>query len=178
METQVSYDEVFPSAPDQGVSDGFSITNDHTAEWAMHKIADLRAETARFQAHFDAQMGAIRKANEEREAFFTAHLARYFDSVPRRETETQSKYRLPCGELVRRKQAPEFSRDDSLLVPFLMENGMDGFVKVKPSTDWAALKKQCVLLEDGTVADSESGMVLPGVIAEQRPDKFEVKINA
>lgn len=156
----------------------FEILNDSTAEWAMRKIAEARADTQMWKNHFSVQLEKITKANEADEAFFTDALFRYFETVPQKETKTQSKYVLPCGELVRKKQQPEFKRDDAILAPFLLENGMDGFVKMKPSTDWAELKKHCVLMEDGSVADGGTGLVLEGVTAEIRPDKFEVKINA
>ena len=155
----------------------YEIKSDGEAEWAMRKIAEKRADTLMWKAHFKAQLDRITKANEDDEAFFTAALQQYFETVPRRETKTQSKYVLPCGELIRKKQQPEYVRDDSVLAPFLLANGMDGFVKMTPSTDWAELKKHCVLMPDGSVADGGSGLVLEGVVAENRPDKFEVKIN-
>ena len=155
----------------------FEITSDSTAEWAMRKIAEARNDTLKWQQHFVSQLENIRKANEETEAFFTSCLARYFDTVPHKATKTQSKYVLPCGELVLKRQQPEFVRDDSVLAPFLLANGMEGFVKMKLSTDWAELKKHCVLMEDGSVVDGGTGLVLAGVTAEKRPDKFEVKIN-
>lgn len=155
----------------------FEITDDSLAEWAMRKIAEARSDTAKWADHFAAQMDRIRKANEETEVFFSAALARYFETIPRKRTATQEKYTLPCGELIRKKQAPEFSRDDSLLVPFLQENALQEFIKLKPSSDWAALKKACMVMDDGSVVEQSTGMVLPGVSAEFRPDKFEVKIN-
>lgn len=155
----------------------FEITNDSMAEWAVRKIAEARADTLKWEAHFSGQLDRIRKSNEADENFLTAALARYFETVPRKETKNQSKYVLPCGELVRKKQEPNYVRDDQVLASFLLANGMDGFVKTKLSTDWATLKKHCVLMENGSVADGESGLVLVGVTAEMRPDKFEVKIN-
>lgn len=155
----------------------FEITSDSTAEWAMRKIAEARNDTLKWQQHFDEQLEKIRKSNEETEAFFTSCLARYFETVPHKVTKTQSKYVLPCGEMVLKHQQPEFVRDDSVLAPYLLENGMECFVKQKPSTDWAELKKHCVLMEDGSVVENNTGLVLAGVTAENRPDKFEVKIN-
>lgn len=156
----------------------FEIIDDRMAEWAMNKIAEARSDTLKWETHFSAQMDKIRKSNEADESFFTAALARYFDAVPpHKVTKTQSKYVLPCGELVRQRQGPEFLRDESVLVPFLLDNDLAAFVKNKPSADWGALKKRCVLMDDGSVADGETGLVLEGVTAELRPDKFEVKIN-
>ena len=156
----------------------FTITDDRLAEWAMRKIAEARSDTVKWTDHFAVQMDRIRKANEETEVFFSSALARYFETVPRKKTATQEKYMLPCGELIRKKQAPKFSQDDALLVPFLQENDLSEFVKLKASSDWVSLKKCCTVMEDGRVVEQSTGMVLPGVVAEMRPDKFEVKINA
>lgn len=155
----------------------FEIDSDSKAEWAMRKIAELRADTEKWQAHFDSQMDKIRKANEDSEAFFTTCLMRYFDQVPKHETKTQAKYSLPGGDLVRKKQEPEYKRDDSKLLGFLQENDMGEYVKQKPTLDWASLKKACAVQPDGTVVDKETGLVLEGIFAQERPDKFEVKIN-
>lgn len=155
----------------------FEITDDGLAEWAMRKIAEARSDTAKWADHFADQLQRIRKANEETEAFFTAALARYFDTVPKRTTKTQSKYTLPSGELVRKAQPSEFLRDDAQLIPFLQENDLSEYVKLKPSADWASLKKVCTILDDGTVVEQSTGMVLPGVTAVMRPEKFEVKID-
>lgn len=170
--------QIFSQPVDRAQEDKpFEIDCDSMAEWAMRKIAEARNDTLKWQQHFSDQLESIRKANEETEAFFTSCLAKYFDTVPHKVTKTQSKYVLPCGELVLKRQQPEFVRDDSVLAPFLLENGMEGFVKMKPSTDWVELKKHCVLMEDGSVVDGGTGLVLAGVTAENRPDKFEVKIN-
>lgn len=155
----------------------FEITDDSLAEWAMRKIAEARADTDKWKEHFRIQLDKIRKENEETEAFFSTALARYFETVPRKKTATQEKYVLPCGELIRKKQAPEFSRDDSLLVPFLQENDLCEFVKITTAASWAELKKSCTVLENGAIVEESTGMVLPGVTAQMRPDKFEVKIN-
>ena len=155
----------------------FEITDDSIAEWAMRKISEARADTEKWKAHFSAQLDRIRKANDDTESFFSAALARYFETVPRKKTATQEKYVLPCGELIRKKQAPEFIRDDAQLVPFLQANDLGDFVKVTVSSNWAELKKACTVLENGTVAEESTGMALPGVTVQMRPDKFEVKIN-
>lgn len=173
MDNQIS----FPPADQAQKPEPFEITSDSAAEWAMRKITEARNDTLKWQQHFASQLESIRKANEETEAFFTSCLARYFENVPHRVTATQRKYVLPCGELVLKRHQPEFVRDDSVLVPFLLANGMDGFVQMKPAAKWAELKKHCVLMDDGSVVDGVTGLVLEGVTAESRPDKFEVKIN-
>lgn len=178
MQNPIDYQAFTDAEPIENESrKPFEITDDSLAEWAMRKIAEARSDTVKWADHFAAQMDRILKANEETEAFFSAALARYFETVPRKKTATQEKYTLPCGELIRKKQAPKFTQDDEQLVPFLQENDLSEFVKLKSSSDWYSLKKCCTVMEDGSVVEQSTGMVLPGVVAETRPDKFEVKIN-
>lgn len=155
----------------------FVVDSDSKADWAMRKIAEARKDTCKWQEHFSGQMDKIRKANEETEAFFTSALARYFQTVPLKETKTQSKYVLPSGELVLKRQQPEYQRDDPKLMECLMHDDLSQYIKLTPSVDWASLKAACTITEDGTFVDKDSGLVLDGVKAVPRPDKFEVKIN-
>lgn len=155
----------------------FVVDDDGKADWAMRKIAEARQNTAMWQEHYRAQMDAIRKADEETEAYFTALLLDYFRTQPKHETKTQAKYKLPSGELVLKRQQPEYQRDDAKLVECLMHGDLSRYVKLTPSVDWAALKAACTVTEDGALVDKDSGLVLDGVRAVPRPDKFEVKIN-
>jgi acyl-ACP thioesterase len=66
---------------------------------------------------------------------------------------------------------------------FIMTDS-EGRERVKATTSWLVLNLETrrlvrdpQLMEDGTVVDKESGLVLEGITAETRPDKFEVKIN-
>lgn len=158
-------------------SEVFRLTDDQSAEWAVRKIREARKDTEKWEAHFAEQLRRIREANEETEAYFTALLAAWFEAQPKRETKTQAKYSLPGADLVRRKQAPEFRRDDAALAAFLLGSGMDEYVEVVPKLRWAELKKRCAIGPDGVVVDTETGVVLEGVRAEERPDKFEVKLR-
>lgn len=155
----------------------FVVDNDSKADWAMRKIADARQNTARWQEHFRAQMDAIRKEDEETEAYFTSLLYDYFRAQPKHETKTQAKYKLPSGELVLKRQQPDYQRDDGKLVECLMHGDLSQYVKLTPSVDWSSLKAACTVTEDGALVDKDSGLVLDGVRAVPRPDKFEVKIN-
>lgn len=83
----------------------------------------------------------------------------------------------PGADLVRRKQQPEYIKDDKILAAFLHTSDMDEFVELVPKPKWAELKKRCAIGPDGVVVDTETGVVLEGVRAEERPDKFEVKLR-
>lgn len=177
MEDKILIDPREDTPSDTETSTEFVIEDDGLADWALRKVAELRTETAAWEQHFADQMNRIRDRNDRMESFFLAALARYFDTVPKRQTKTQSKYALPSSELLRKVQGPKFQQDDSILIPFLQKNGMCEYVKNKPVADWAALKKRCEVLDDGSVVDTETGLIVDGVTAEHRPEKFEVKIN-
>lgn len=155
----------------------FEVTDDRSAEWAMRRIAEKRADTAKWEAHYSRQMESIRKKNQDGEAYLTALLMRWFEIQPKRETKTQAKVALPCGDLVRRSQEPKYQMDDELLAECLISNGMNKYVTHVPKVNWKDLKKTCTVQEDGSVADLDTGLILQGIYAEARPDKFEVKIR-
>jgi len=169
-------DEVFDDCP--VASSSFVITDDGLADWAIRKIAEARAEYDRMEAHFTHQLELVRRRTERTEGFMSAKLSEYFDTVPYRVTKTMQRYKLASGELIRKAQAPEFKKDDAILCEFLIENEMDKFVIQTPKPDWSNLKKLCIVTEDGSIVEESTGLVIEGVIAIQRPDKFEVKLNA
>jgi hypothetical protein len=49
-----------------------------------------------------------------------------------------------------------------------------GYVKVKESADWAALKKTVTVVGSNVV--SRDGEIIPGVSVTQRPDVFKVEV--
>ena len=106
-------------------------------------------------------------------AFYTAHLERYFGKVPHKETKTTESYELPSAKLVLKYQAPEFIRDEEKVINWLKENEGGNFVKVKESLDWAGLKK-VVQVSGNDCIVSETGEVVPGINVEYREPKFDV----
>lgn len=155
----------------------FAITDDKLAEWAVRKIVEARNDTEKWRDHFAAQLAAIEKRNQQTETYLTYKLSEYFVTVPHKETKTQAKYSLPSADLICKQQPPEIIKDDNRLLTFFDENGMGDYVKTIRKPDWAAYKKACTIQPDGTIADKETGMIVDGVMAETRPDKFEVRIN-
>lgn len=155
----------------------FEITDDGKAEWAIQKIREAQSDTAKWQEHFAGQLAKIKAENDNTVAYMTSLLAAYFATVPHKDTKTQSSYKLPSATLMRKRQEPEYKRDDPALVAWLESSGMEALIERKPVPMWGELKKRCVVQDDGSVADAESGEIVRGVVAVHRPDKFEVKIN-
>ncbi len=151
------------------------ITCDMEAEKALAAMRSAQADYERMAAWHMEQL----RQEEERLTnyldYLNAVLERYFDRVPHHTTRTQESYQLPSGKLVRRKRKPGFALDNEKLLPWVRENAPK-LIRREESVDWAGLKKG-LILRDGRAVDPETGEVVPGILVEERPDRFEAKIN-
>lgn len=154
----------------------FIVDNDQKAEWAARKIREARQDTQKWTEYYERQLSAIRRANEDTEAYFAALLADYFETVPHKATKTQESYSLPSCKLVLKAQQPEFNRDEAVLCDYLDKKGRDDLVKITRRADWAALKKMLKVMEDGTCVDAD-GEVVEGVQAISRQPEFKVEMK-
>lgn len=154
----------------------FTVDNDQKAEWAARKIREARQDTQKWTEYYERQLSAIRRANEETEAYFAALLADYFDTVPHKATKTQESYSLPSCKLVLKAQQPEFNRDEAVLCDYLDKKGRDNLVRITRRADWAALKKTLKVMEDGTCVDAD-GEVVEGVQAFSRQPEFKIEMK-
>lgn len=154
----------------------FIVDNDQKAEWAARKIREARQDTQKWTEYYERQLSAIRRANEDTEAYFAALLADYFETVPHKATKTQESYSLPSCKLVLKAQQPEFNRDEAVLCDYLDKKGLDDLVKITRRADWAALKKMLKVMEDGTCVDAD-GEVVEGVQAFSRQPEFKVEMK-
>lgn len=154
----------------------FIVDNDQKAEWAARKIREARQDTQKWTEYYERQLSAIRRANEETEAYFAALLADYFETVPHKATKTQESYSLPSCKLVLKAQQPEFNRDEAVLCDYLDKKGRDDLVKITRRADWAALKKTIKVMEDGTCVDAD-GEVVEGVQAFSRQPEFKIEMK-
>lgn len=164
-----------------GAITAFTIDNDRKADWAIRKIKTERAERDRLVALADEQIRELMEKKRElteRCETRTAHLGMllrlYFDTVETTATKTQETYKLLSGKLVLKRQAPEYQRDETALLPWAKEN-MPGLVQVKESVAWGELKK-LTALDGESVVLAETGEVVPGVVAVHREDVFEVQV--
>jgi len=155
---------------------GFQITDDSLAEWAVQKIKEAQSDTAKWKAHFDAQLAGIKKANDETIAFMTSKLGQYFATVPHHDTKTQSKYELPSATLIRKQQQPQYDRDNDVLLAYLDANKRDDLIRIKREPAWDEIKKRSTV-QGETLVDTETGEIISGVSVTERPDVFDVKIK-
>lgn len=158
----------------QDAPSGFAIEDDMTADWAIRRIAQIDAEADRMIDFYEAQ---IKKCNEKRDArkdFLLEHLRRYTNTLPMRETKTQLKYALPSGDLVIKKAAMTYKRDDEQLLRWIQKNDLSEFTQVKITPAWGELKKHLSVVGDSVIL-TDTGEIVEGVTAGMSEPEFVVK---
>lgn len=152
----------------------FRVTDDQTADWAVRKILEIQGDTAKWEKFYGECMDKIRKANDFRIEYMKHLLQEYFYTVPHKMAKTQSSYQLPSGKLVMKAQAPDYERDDELILAWLKANERS-YVKTKEVVDWAELKKTLTIV--GEQVAGESGEIIPGITVIERPNVFKVEVK-
>lgn len=162
--------------------DAFSITDDGTANWAVKKIAETRAETERIKAiavdeiaTLQHRIAKLEAETARRTGFLEACLRDYMRTVPKsmvHKTPTQEKYRLLDGDLIWKDQNPDINRDDTVLLPWLKKHRPD-MVEVTEKLTWGEFKK--TLEVKGTAMVTDEGEIVPGIKVSPIPPKFTVK---
>jgi len=157
----------------------FQIDNDSKADWAIEKIMAENAERDRLIKLADERIKELSDKKKElidktadKTNYLTALLRMYFDTIEPKATKTQSTYKLLSGKLVLKHQQPEYMLDDAQMVSWA-KAAAPASIKVKESINWGELKKQTVVNGE-TVVLADTGEVIPGAMAKERPDVFEV----
>lgn len=147
------------------MSEGFRIENDQQAEWALAKIAEARAEQAKWTEFYTAKMQAVCDAEENTINYMTALLRRYFDSQEHRVTKTGiRKYSLPSAELILKPGGIDYKRDDEALLAWCDAN-LPRAVKVTRKPGWSDVKTYI----------KETGEIPDGVEVYETEPTFQVK---
>ena len=160
----------------------FVIDSDKKADWAIEKIKAERAEFDRLRkialdriAELNQRVKELQERTDRRTGNLEALLVEYFHTVtPTKTTKTQTQYELLSGKLVLKKQQPEFIRDEAALLDWAKANAPD-MVQTKESVTWGELKK-LTTLDGEKVVLAETGEIVSGVVAIERPDVFEVQV--
>ena len=129
----------------------FTIENDQKAEWALGKIAEAKAEQAKWEAFYDAKKEAVRQETQNTIDFMTYHLQQYFNTQEHRVTKSGiHKYALPSGELILKPSAIDYKRDEETMLAWCEKNLPDA-VKVTRKAVWAEVK--AYIKETGDLPD-------------------------
>lgn len=171
---------------EETTTDGFVINTMEDAVEADQRIAYHRAKQAEVDALVNAQVEAFQTkidrlkewSNEakkefvESEKFYTHRLEFYLKQEIANGSKKKS-INLPNSKIKMIKQQPEYIKDERMMFDYAKANG---FVKVKESADWSAIKKVGKLV--GKVLIDENGEQIPGVEVQEREDKFSIEVNA
>lgn len=118
-----------------------------------------------------------KEEHEQKKAHYANMLEQYFRDEVKKQIEAGKKPKktlnMPYGKISLKKQQPEFLKDEATLLEYA--KGV-GFVKVKETTDWSTLKKNCVV-SNGKLFDKASGEEIPGVSVVERDEKFSIELN-
>jgi hypothetical protein len=158
---------------------GFIVTDDQKAMWCIKKIKEARQEAKELLDHYEAQTAKVKEGLAADEQFFQDKLFQYFQTVPKKKTDTQQSYTLPGVKFMLKKQEPAFEPDADALLAYLKAAGRTGCIKVIPASEkpsWADYKPLTKVI-DGKLYDAETGELVEAVKVTARPDKFEVKID-
>lgn len=171
--------EFAPEAVTEEADQGFRITNDKIADWALRKIAEERKEYERLESlgrsqisEIQARLDTEKERMENRCRFFINSLNNYFRGVPHKATKTTEKYKLLSGELVLKKGKEKPVHNDDVIKAFLAANNMPEFLKIETKVAWADLKAQLTFVDGAAILPT--GEILPGVSVETTEDEFIV----
>lgn len=163
--------------------EGFSINDDSTADWALRKIAEERAELERLKSIAENQIEEINQkikylenATERRTNFLKGCLGQYFQTVPHKATKTQETYKLLSGSLVFKLPKQTMVKDDAQLLDYFRQNGMPEYIKTKEEPAWGEYKKNLTIV-DGHAMDTVTGEIVDVIRVEETPGVFEVKTS-
>ena len=122
------------------MNENFVIDTDQKAEWALGKIAEAKAELAKWEAFYERKLETCRAEAQSTIDFMTGHLQRYFISQECRVTKSGiRKYSLPSGELILKPSGIDYQRDDEVMLEWCKAH-LPEAVKVKETAAWADVK--------------------------------------
>lgn len=172
-----------PAPEDEEGRKGFKIDNPDLANWAVRKIAKLRAQqrevdeqTAREKFLIEAWQKQRTEVISREIGFFLGKLQEFHEQRLKANPK-EITLKLPAGVLKMRAQQPDYQYDDEKLVEFLRGHGLEKYIKtittIAPA--WGELKKSLQVGPGGQVVLEETGEIMDVVSAHARPPKFDVE---
>lgn len=162
--------------------EGFVIDDNHKANWALKKIREHKAKQRENEEFAQEEIEQIEQwlegENEklQKKIDFLENALHYYFMKLREKDPKLKTHSLPFGKLQMRKQPPAYKYDDNRLLKFLHDAGIKKAIRVKESPDKTQLKKITTIVGNKLVI-KETGEVVEGVVVEQMPEKFSVKVK-
>jgi hypothetical protein len=162
------------AAPDDA---GFHIHDDGAANWALGKLAEVEAATARRAAFVAAEIARLQAWQAAEDAkgqrfadYLTGQLRTYYDGLRQQGlvSARRKSYVLPNGRLTVRTQAATWRRDEARLLAWAEPLGL---VRRQVTVNWIDVKKR-LAPPAGALAeaiDAQTGEVIPGLRCQQGP---------
>ena len=173
--------EILKMAEEKTGQEGWKVTDDSAAEWALVKLREEENESKRIvdqcQAQIDFYQSRIQQEQERlshSSGFLKAQLLEYFATVPHKKTKTQETYRLPSGNLKLKYGKLQYRHDDKALLKFLQDRDMTDYIKTTQAPKWGDIRK--TLVPAGDKAVNSDGEIVEGVTVEQGPEEFKVEV--
>jgi hypothetical protein len=180
----------FETQEEQEVRQVFAVVDLGTAVEAQRRIAYFEGKKREIDQIIEEQIAPflqkIEKIKEwgqqakveyeEKQSIYGMRLEMYLREEVQKQLDAGKKPKktlsLPYGKISLKAQQPKFEKNEEELFQYAKEAG---FVRVKEETDWAELKKKCVVA-DGKLYDM-NGERVPGVIVIEQPEKFDMKLE-
>lgn len=133
------------------------------------EINQVEYEKAELQALLDARIQQLKDSFQGKfdflnikKEYLTTELRTLFDQVPAKETKTQLKVTLLSGDVVVKKASMKLDYDRMLLLERAEEYGLGEYVKTTEvqTLDWASLKTNLEVQEDGSIINTETGEIM------------------
>ena len=159
--------------------EGFRVTEDSSANWALRKIAQHKRKIEENNLLAEEEIHKIetwnKQVNDEAQQsidYFQSLLAEYAEVI-RKENPKFKTLKLPSGRIRYKKQQPKWHYKDDEVVKALKDAGMTDYIKVKETPSKSDIKKAFVV-SDGKVINPDTGEIVTGIEVEERAEKFEV----
>jgi phage host-nuclease inhibitor protein Gam len=163
------------------IKERYKITDLKGLGWAFRKIKVLNEKKAEITDYAEAELKRIRdwhdqetKSLDDSIVFFEGLLAEYYSGEKQKDAKVK-KISCPWGYMSTRKQQPVIDIRKDEVVKWLKENDYSEFIKVSEEIDKAEIKKRFITNKGKLIAPD--GQVVEGVMVEERPEKFVVKVE-
>lgn len=144
--------------------EGYKVTDLNSATWAMRKLSRIENEIKEVKELSTAEHSRIEewetarvKGLSESQDYFKHLLGTYL--LEEKQKDPKFKLSTPYGNVSTRKKPDAWEYDEQGIVPFLKEQEMLDFIKVKETIDKTAFKKAVKVMSDGRVVNDD-GIVI------------------
>jgi phage host-nuclease inhibitor protein Gam len=164
--------------------DGFAITDDDLAEWALRKLAAYRSEIARIQARAKDEIETVKMWEHDRTkslfghvAFMESALIDYRRRLELTDPKLPQTYHLTAGAITRRKGSRHIViHDPEAFEEWAWVNKRDA-LKVVARVSNLTEGTWTVDEELAVIVNPETGETVPGVRVERDPDQYGTRLT-